>query len=77
MGHKAHRKSLMQGILSVANGDGKTPTVELKEGKTLPGYLTNNNEPDNVYQKANDYRPLPDPDTFYENVSGLFSYNRI
>nr|XP_039264940.1 sodium channel protein type 3 subunit alpha-like isoform X4 [Styela clava]XP_039264941.1 sodium channel protein type 3 subunit alpha-like isoform X4 [Styela clava]XP_039264942.1 sodium channel protein type 3 subunit alpha-like isoform X4 [Styela clava]XP_039264944.1 sodium channel protein type 3 subunit alpha-like isoform X4 [Styela clava]XP_039264945.1 sodium channel protein type 3 subunit alpha-like isoform X4 [Styela clava] len=66
MGHKAHRKSLMQGILSVASGDGKTPTSELKEGKKLPDYLTKDLENETYRSPACAYTALPDPDKYYE-----------
>lgn len=67
MGQRLHRKSLMQGILSVASGEGRTPASELKEGKKLPGYLTSDCTSDTYKIPDCCYKPLPDPDDFYEN----------
>lgn len=67
MGQRLHRKSLMQGILSVASGEGRKPDTVLKEGKKLPGYLTADSE-DRTYSIPDCcYKSLADPDEFYEN----------
>nr|CAB3265895.1 sodium channel protein type 4 subunit alpha B-like [Phallusia mammillata] len=64
LGRSAHRKSLMQGILSVAGGGGKPPSSELKEGKHLPEYLGEKNKEYEFPECA--HKVLKDPDDFYQ-----------
>ncbi|XP_076808311.1 sodium channel protein type 3 subunit alpha-like isoform X3 [Clavelina lepadiformis] len=58
-----HRNSLMQGILNVTTRVGKPPTAELKEGKKLPVYLSNENSDYSIPDCC--YKPLDDPDDYY------------
>ena len=74
LGRMAHRKSLMQGLLSVAGGREKPPSSELKQGKRLPEHLATTDEEYLFPACAN--KPLKDPDDYYQNKVGwAWCYN--